>query len=209
VTPNEQMRVAVRAVELDESAIRRAFDAGLMDLAATAAFRAHHDQILRFLTTRLRDPGDAREVFSMFAEDLWRGLPAFDWRCSMRTWSYCLARNAASRYLGSRTRQRAHLQVSHLDELADVPSSSSTVPYMKDAVKDRFRALREQLSDADQKLLVLRVEHAMSWSDIVHTMRGDTNLDDDTLARETARLRKAFQRVKADLRKRAEREGLI
>jgi RNA polymerase sigma-70 factor (ECF subfamily) len=197
--------------EPDETVIRRAFDAGLMDLAATSAINTYRDQIVSFIRTRVRDSGDACEVYSMFMEDLWRGLPAFNWRCSMRTWSYCLARNATTRYLSAPTRRRAQQAVPQPEALENIAAAVPTTaqPYMRDTVQDRFRAIREALSDSDQTILILRIDRTMSFRDIAITLHGDTDLGEDALAREAARLRKAFERIKVELRRLAERAGLL
>src|SRR5690349_10884071 len=84
-----------------ERRIRSAWDAKDFDTAATLTVEAYTDEILTFLGARLRSSSDAQEAFSMFAEDLWVGLPNFGWRCAMRTWVHALARNAGNRYATS------------------------------------------------------------------------------------------------------------
>ena len=49
----------------------------------------------------------------------------------------------------------------------------------------------------------------MAWRDIAITMSGDADLDDDAVSRESARLRKTFERVKSELKRMAEEEGLL
>src|SRR5262245_19329718 len=55
-------------------------------------------EILGYLTRTMRDEADANEVFSMFCEDLCRGIGAFQGRCSFRTWAYRLATSARARF---------------------------------------------------------------------------------------------------------------
>jgi RNA polymerase sigma-70 factor (ECF subfamily) len=86
---------------------------------------------------------------------------------------------------------------------------SATHVYQQTAVKDRVRALREQLDPDDQMLLVLRVDRGMAWRDLAMAMAGEVELDDAALEREAARLRKAFERVKDDLRRMATETGLL
>ena len=195
-----------------EQQIRAAFEAHQLDTAASATLEAYGEELLSFLYARLRSPSDAREVFSIFAEDLWTGLPAFAWRCSVRTWVYTLARNAASRYLSSPQRDAArYVTLSQVQSYAEVVERLRTATdlYRQTTIKDRFRLLREQLDDEDQMLLILRVDRGMAWRDLALAMSGNTELDDDAVARETARLRKAFERVKHELRAMAAREGLL
>jgi len=196
-----------------EVAIRRAFDAGEFEEAATLTLHAYGREISGFIVSRLRGRvADTREVFSMFTEDLWTGLPEFGWRCALRTWCYALARNAAVRYTvaqGRRAARHRDLETSQLWALADEQVRTETSAYQKTAVKDRFRELRDQLDIDDQMLLVLRVDKGLSWRDLAIALNGDANLSQDELARESARLRKAFERVKGQLRRLAEQEGLL
>lgn len=195
-----------------EQRIRAAFDAGNLEAAATATLEGYGDEILSFLVSRLRGVHEAQEAFAMFAEDLWVGLPKFAWRCSMRTWAYLLARNAGTRYATSPQRRLGrNLALPHTGTLSNVVERvrSATAIYKQTDVKDRFRALREQLSADDQMLLVLRVDRDMAWRDLAITMGGNAEMDDDEITRESARLRKVFERIKRDLKAMAEKEGLL
>jgi RNA polymerase sigma-70 factor, ECF subfamily len=195
-----------------EQAIRETFEARQLDEAARGALEAYGDEILSFLVSRLPAGSDAREVFSMFAEDMWTGLPGFAWRCSLRTWLYVLARNAASRYMLSPQHKPArHLALSQVDAVSVLVDRlrSATHVYQQTAVKDRVRLLREQLDEEDQTLLILRVDRGMSFRDLAIAMGRDENLDDATIAKEAARLRKAFERIKGQLRELADRAGLL
>jgi RNA polymerase sigma-70 factor (ECF subfamily) len=196
-----------------ELSIREAFDAGSFESVINLIVEAYGSEISSFLAARLRGrKSDAQEVFSIFAEDLWKGLPGFAWRCSMRTWCYALARNAAVRYATSQgrrdARQRALENMPFIVRAPDQPRTETSI-YRKTSVKDRFRGLRERLDIEDQTLLILRVDKLMSWRDLAIALNGDANLEGDALARECARLRKAFERIKAQLRGLAEREGLL
>jgi RNA polymerase sigma-70 factor (ECF subfamily) len=170
---NESKRAEV------EQRIRSACAEEQWPLAATATLDAYGDEIASFLGSRLRGAADAGEVFSIFAEDLWVGLPSFGWRCSMRTWAYTLARNAAARYQASPERrpERA-LPLGDSGEFRELlaQARSTTRAYQKTEVKDRFRQLREQLDAEDQMLLVLRVDRGLSWRDLALAMSGDLEL---------------------------------
>jgi RNA polymerase sigma-70 factor (ECF subfamily) len=63
--------------------------------------------------------------------------------------------------------------------------------------------LRNQLTPAEQSLLVLRVDRALSWSEVATVMSTpEERLDAQAAA-------KRFQRVKTKLRKLAEDAGLL
>lgn len=195
-----------------EGAIRSAFDAGDMQLVASRTLHAYGPEILQFLAARLKNGSDLDEVFSMFAEDLWNSLPKFGWRCSMRTWGYTLARNAANRYASSPSRRPANnVRLSCPDVITQLAQHcrSTTRIYQQTETKNRFRALRERLDPDDQMLLILRVDRQMSWSDLAIAMTGDSDLTDQDITREAARLRKAFERLKVQLKNLALQEGLL
>ncbi|HET8936707.1 MAG TPA: sigma-70 family RNA polymerase sigma factor [Polyangiales bacterium] len=195
-----------------ETEIRRAFEGAGIEHATSTTIRCYGPEILSFLRGRLRIQSDAEEAYSMFAEDLWNSMSSFAWRCSMRTWCYALARNAALRYATSRGRFLALHQVS--DELHlhahtfDAPrthygdSPSQVAP-------DLEHWLGERLDAKEQVLLRLRVEKGLSFRDLAVAINADLALDPVAITRESARLRKVFQRLKDELRTAAKRDGLL
>jgi len=195
-----------------EQEIRAAFDAGRMQDATSAVLSVYGDEILSFIHSRLRDRVDSEEAFAMFAEDLWSGLPSFGWRSSVRTWAYTLARNAAVRYASANGRRAArNLPLSCPAAVAQLVERvrETTECYKRTAVKDQFRALREQLDLEDQTLLILRVDRNLSWRELAQALSGTVDLDEAVIERESARLRKAFERVKRELKRLSEDQGLL
>src|SRR5512135_2843342 len=180
--------------------------AGAYDRAATRALECYGAELYGYLLVVLGD-GDAAEVFAQVCEDLWKGLPTFGFRCSVRTWLYVLARNATSRF------RRSPWQVlrtgdSRLTALVE-RARTSTAPWQRTEVKDQVRELRDSLSPDDRALLVLRIDRDLSWDDCARVMLESEPADAAEIAREAARLRKRFQLVKADLRARARAAGLM
>jgi hypothetical protein len=87
---------------------------------------------------------------------------------------------------------------------------STTHAYQRTDVKDAFRLLREKLPVEDQTLLILHVDKKLPWREIAIVLNDEASLPDDpTLEREAARLRKRFERVKADLKAIAIQAGLL
>jgi RNA polymerase sigma-70 factor (ECF subfamily) len=196
-----------------ESRIRALCEAGDYERAATLAVRGYGREVLPFLVSLLHDADAAGDVFSDFAEDLWRGLPRFEWRCTLRTWMYTLARHAASHHLSSaRRNRRRNVALSEARELSQVAQQvrTETLIAFRTETKDRIAALREKLSPEERDLLVLRVNRQLDWREIAHVLlyRGEPP-SDQALVREAARLRKRFQSVKEKLRKMAGEEGLF
>ncbi|MFI5306921.1 MAG: RNA polymerase sigma factor, partial [Polyangiales bacterium] len=157
--------------------------------------------------------GMAEEVFAMFAEKLWIGLPRFEWRCSMRSWAYRLARNAANDYLGAASnRPERNLSLTRNAPPSEVMDRvrTTTAAYRRTGTKDRMRELRESLSADDQMLLILRVDRGMDFRELAEALNdSDTPFDSEALEREAARLRKHFERVKERLRELAVERGLL
>jgi RNA polymerase sigma-70 factor (ECF subfamily) len=152
---------------------------------------------------------EATEVFSEVGESLWTALPAFEFRCSVRTWMYVLARHAAAHYRRTPWNQRKRRGgSSQLEELiADV--RTRTKPWLITDVKDRFRTLRQALDPEDREMLVLRVDRDLPWEEVARVMLGDESPDIEAVRKESARLRKRYQFVKDELRRRAREAGLV
>jgi RNA polymerase sigma-70 factor (ECF subfamily) len=196
-----------------EQAFREAWDSGDFQAAATYALEVYGPEVLGFLVARLRSSSDGEESFSMFAEDLWRGLPSFGFRCSVRTWVYVLARNAANRF-ATAPHQRAERNLSmpiRSSVSALTQAQRSEVPlHQRTDIKNRVHALRGQLPAEDQTLLILHVDRGLSFRELAIVMheQGET-LSDEDLMGEMARLRQRFARVKVVLRELAVAEGLL
>jgi RNA polymerase sigma-70 factor (ECF subfamily) len=182
--------------------------AGQLKEAATLAIESYGPEVLSFLEMMLRDHADSADAFSQACEDLWKSLPRFEGRASMKTWFYTLARHAASRL--RRSSPRGRLAV--LSEITDVAQRvrSRTRPHLRTEIKTRFAEIRATLDDVDRLLLVLRVDRAMSWNDVARVMADEGDDDSDAeIARVAARLRKRFQSVKDMIRERAIASGLF
>lgn len=196
-----------------EKLVREAWETKDFDTAATVAIREYGPEILGVLTARLRSQSDASEVFSQFCEDFWKGLPEFQWKCSVRVWAYTLARHARVRFLKSSHRRRErNLPLSEHPALERLVQDirTTTLAHLRTENKSRMVELRERLPEADQELLILRVDKRMSWRDMAMVMSDDEAAEPgEALDREAARLRKRFQLAKDKLKKLAQTEGLI
>lgn len=177
--------------------------------AATLAIESYGPEVLGFLATTLGDELDAEEVFAQTAEDLWRGLERFQFRCSMRTWMYVLARHAAARHL--RPAHRRHERPASTGELERVVERvrSRTMPWLRTELKDGIAELRASLAPDDRALLVLRVDRGLSWLEVARVLSEDPDPEPAHLATVSARLRKRFQTLKEEIRRRAKDAGLL
>jgi RNA polymerase sigma-70 factor (ECF subfamily) len=132
---------------------------GAVDQAATAALEGLGPSVLGYLGS-LHEEDDARDVFSAFAEDLWRGLPGFRRECSLRAWAFRLAWHASARFRRDPFRRRGErLPPSAASRLAASIAGASQLPGGR---RDALRQLREALDPEERTLLVLRIDG--SWS---------------------------------------------
>jgi RNA polymerase sigma-70 factor (ECF subfamily) len=181
--------------------------------AATAAIRGFGPEIYGFLVGFHRSEQDAAEVFSIVTERIWHGLPRFDWTCSFRTWAYTIARNASLTYQEDALRRaREQVPLSQSPEVARLADHvrTETARFLQSETKDRFAALRESLTVEERMLLSLRVDRELGWGDLVHVLHdGAEPPSGEAMRRESAKMRKRFQSLKAKLAELARREGLL
>ena len=189
-----------------ESTVRRICEGGDYEGATSAGLRTYGSEVFGFLRASLRSETDADEVFAGFSEDLWRSMPSFAWGCSLRTWSYLLAKRAAGRLAKKRRRGEVHAPSDLVEKLVQ-EIRTETLSYLRTEKKSQLRVLRDSLPDDDKALLLLRVDRKLSWEDLARVL-ADGDLDDEAIKRESARLRKRFQLVKGKLRALATRQGL-
>ena len=153
-----------------EQRIREAHERGEHERAATLALETYGREILAFLIARLGDQ-QGLDVFSELQEDLWRGLPGFAWRSSLRTWVYTLAHHALLRHVAG-ARRRSALPNSAVMSAVAQRVRTETAAYRKTEVKNRFRELRALLSNEDQNILILRIDRKLPWRDLAIIMAG-------------------------------------
>lgn len=193
--------------EAVERGVSDAIRRGRFDEAASLGLRGYGPEILGFLVAV--GPTHAEDAFSQFCEDLWRGLPGFRAQASFRTWAYALARHAAERIRRDPYgKRRANL--SDLGPISGLAEQlrSTTATFLSSQVRDGVARIREALPAEDRELLVLRIDRQMGYTDIARVLLGDGASDADVTKRSAA-LRKRFERLKVEIRERAEREGLL
>jgi RNA polymerase sigma-70 factor (ECF subfamily) len=206
--------------DLDHRA-RELLRAGDTRGAATLVLRDLGPEVLGFLAGVLGDV-DADEVYSAWSERLWKSLKGFEGRCSLRTWTYVLARREISRFRkGMRRHAEGRVPLSEMQDVLVVRSRTANT--MATAKQQQLTALRDELPIEDRTLLILRVDRKLSFDEIALVFAenlepGDAaGGDADGSAgeaggsaprgfnrkREAARLRKRFQLVKQRLVARA------
>src|SRR4051794_189853 len=149
--------------ELD-GRVRSLLAAGDTGGAATLALRELGPEVLGFLSGVLGD-ADADEVYSAWSERLWRSLKGFEGRCSLRTWTYVLARREISRFRkGMRRHAEGRVPLSEMQDVLVVRSRTANT--MATAKQQQLTALRDELPIEDRTLLILRVDRKLSFDEI-------------------------------------------
>lgn len=189
-----------------ETAIRELCETEDYAAATTRTLETYGVEIRRFFGARMRNDADAEEVFSMFCEDLWTGIPRFAWRCTLRGWAFTIGRHAELRFRSSPARRKGQ-EITLPEAMASEKVGSTTAPFQRTEVKLRLREIRSRLDEEDQLILILRVDRGLSFRDVAHVLATAPSLADPK--REEARIRKRFQLIRERLRRWAEEGGLI
>ncbi len=196
-----------------EEEVRRLVQEGDRDGATTAALRGYGAEVLEFLAALHRDESEGNEVFALFAEGVWRGLDGFVWQSTLRTWLYAVARRCSLRYRRDGRRRAAREEALPEGSSASIlveKLRSQTGSLYRTEARSRVAALRDSLPDADQALLMLRVDRQLAWNELAQILHeGSEPLDAEGTKRESARLRKRFQLVKEKLHALAREAGLV
>jgi RNA polymerase sigma-70 factor (ECF subfamily) len=188
------------AVTIEER-IRELLAAGDHRGAATEALRAFGPKILGYLQSLLRDEADASDAFSVFAEHLWRGLPGFRFESSLKTWCFKLAWNAALNLKDEAWRRRGRrFETGEASRMAEEIRTRTGVKVERQ--RAALEALRAELSDEEQTLLVLRLDQQLTWEEIAEVMAREVDSPD------AAALRKRYERLKDKLAKLVKERGL-
>jgi RNA polymerase sigma-70 factor (ECF subfamily) len=186
----------------EEDRILGLLSGGQPEEAATEAIRAYGPRILRYLRSILGDEEDAREAFSQFAENVWRGLPDFQGRAPFRIWAYRIAWNAACDLRKQPWRNRRHrLSTGAASRIADTIATSTSEKVERRRVD--LASLREALSIEDRALAALRIDQGLSWADCA------TALSTEEHPVKANTLTKRFERIKERLGRLARKKGLI
>jgi RNA polymerase sigma-70 factor, ECF subfamily len=200
----------------DEAELHRLCDSEQWEVATALVIKRYGREIYELLAALHHDETEAGDVFSLFAEGIWRGLRRFERQSSFRTWAYAVARRCSLRHRrdgGRRAARQAPLPEGSDASILAERVRTETRSYLRTEKRSRIAELRATLPEEDQALLMLRVDRRLSWNDLARVLNDlssdDEELAEESLRREAARLRKRFQLVKERLYELARREGLV
>jgi RNA polymerase sigma-70 factor (ECF subfamily) len=129
-----------------------------------------------------------------------------------RPWPFGVARRASLRLRRDAGRRaRRELALETVPAIADLAAEvrDRTLSFLRTEAKDRFARIRDTLEPEDRALLILRVDQDLSWNDCALALADGDDLAGPELTRASARLRKRFQVLKAELLELGRREGLV
>jgi len=104
------------------------------------------------------DPSLQQDLLQDIHLALWRSLPSFGGRCSLRTWVYRVAHNVAATHV-LRRRRRFDKHLVDLDDVeipADLPEVGASVDQAR--MLARINALVQRLKPTDREVFVLYLE---------------------------------------------------
>ena len=185
-----------------EEKVRALLSSGDLKGAATEAIRGFGPQVLQYLRAVLRDESEAREAFSQWAENLWKGLRSFRGESSFKTWSLRLACNAALNLRDEAWRKRGRrLATGEASALAEDLRTRSVLKVERQ--RQALEKLRQSLTTEEQSLLVLRIDQGLPWNEIAEVLVLEGKpVDPGTLM-------KRFERLKDRLARLAREQGLV
>lgn len=120
------------------------------------------------------DTDQRRDLVQEIHVALWRSFAAFDGRCSVRTWVYRVAHNAATSHVLKARRFRLD-GLAGLEEIADAADGDNPEQAVgQKRALDRLMALVRRLRPADRQIVLLYLEDfdAAAISDVTGLSAG-------------------------------------
>ena len=191
-----------------EADVRANLEAGDVDAAVTRILDQMGGPLFGFVARIVGDETAAADAFQVFAIRLWEGLPKFQWRSTLRTWLYSVARNAAYRATQDPFAKRGE-RLGTIEQAALVGQAqrTATARWQQTREKTKLWDLVEALDPNDRELMVLRLGRRMSWNEVAEVMHADEASDAAALKRHAASARKRYERVKARLAEQLKSDG--
>jgi RNA polymerase sigma-70 factor (ECF subfamily) len=175
---------------------------GRVDPAATLVIETYGPEITGYLRAMLRDDAAAGDAFSVFCENVWKGLAGFRGEASLRVWCYRIAfRAALSLKRDPYGRRKNRLETTMASKVAGRIFATTAVE--RERHGNALERLREKLEPSEQALLTLRLDRQLSWREVAEVLSEEGEPVDE------AALRKRYERLKDKLARAARDEGLF
>jgi RNA polymerase sigma-70 factor (ECF subfamily) len=178
-----------------DAPVRAALSRGDVTGAATLVLDAYARELKSYFQAVVRDDDASRELFVELGEQLMKSLPRFRGDSSVRTFVYAIAWNLVGQHRRKKRRDRRNEGLDEDDARLVAPGPRTpTANFRRTSAKLRLEEARARLTEEELGLLVLRVDRAMSWSEI------GVVLGVGAAPADTAILRKRFERIVKRLR---------
>jgi RNA polymerase sigma-70 factor (ECF subfamily) len=125
------------------------------------AILAHGPALDRLGRAYEADPEDRRDLLQEIHLALWRSFRVFDARCSLRTWVYRVAHNAAASHVLRSRRRRSQTLVSleEIEEQGGIAAKEDTnQPLERAQVLEQLYSLIQRLDPLDRQVILLYLE---------------------------------------------------
>jgi RNA polymerase sigma factor (sigma-70 family) len=143
---------------------------GDMTGALRKLMQRHGKAVYRYCREALNDAALADDVQQQVFIQVFRDLPKFHGRSSLRTWLFAIARHRVLDAAKARRRAQAHLGAEDLSRLADSqPSPGQSIDERR--LIAALRACLEQLRDAVRTALLLRFQQGFTFEDMAVVCR--------------------------------------
>jgi len=150
-------------------------------LLAEEAFKRYYEELrpglLRFISSRVRDPHAARDLVQEVYTKAYRHREKYDEKRPFSTWIYTIARNACVDHLRRRVRDplsavapNAPLSAPDLDTL---PDGGSHDPAVSAERRDLVRAIRAQLAelpDHRRAAVEMKIVEGLTYREIAEAL---------------------------------------
>jgi RNA polymerase sigma-70 factor, ECF subfamily len=106
------------------------------------------------------DPDTQRDLMQDIHLALWRSFANFDGRCSLRTWVYRVAHNAAASHVihQHRRKKRNFVTLDELENLPDRAQEKADIAADRSKALERLSLLIQRLDPLDRQVMVLYLE---------------------------------------------------
>ena len=114
--------------------------------------------LARLATATERDPAAQRDLLQEIHVALWRSFAVYKSQCSLSTWVYRVAHNAAATHIRKSIRQRRDrlMDLEELERLA--PAVEAASPDDESATREQLYQLIRQLKPIDRDVMLLYLE---------------------------------------------------
>ena len=134
----------------------RELDTATQDERYRSAAGEYGPALARLARAVEADPAERHDLLQEIHFALWRSLAGFDGRCSLRTWVYRVAHNAAASHVTARRRASRGVSIEEMD-VADAGAGPEEALGERQTL-DRLMAMIHALRPADAQIMLLYLE---------------------------------------------------